>query len=177
MIRTLLLVPALALAACAGEPADDAAASGPPEGTIAQTPVETFGEPVPAGDILTPAALIADAEAYDGETVTVEGTVREACAKMGCWLTFSDDQGQIVRVMVPRDDEGQYVYTFPLDVPGRTVRLTGDFAMETTSVDDLRHYAEDEGASAEEVAAITEPEQTLMLTATGAEVEVESLDA
>ena len=44
------------------------------------------------------------------------------------------------------------------------------FAVETTSVDDLRHYAEDDGASEEEIAAITEPEETFVLTALGAEV-------
>ena len=39
--------------------------------------------------------------------------------------------------------------------------------LNTTSVDELRHYAEDKGAPAEEIAAITEPKRELRMTADG----------
>ena len=39
-----------------------------------------------------------------------------------------------------------------------------------TSVEDLRHYAEDEGKSEEEIMAITEPVEELKFMATGVEI-------
>ena len=38
---------------------------------------------------------------------------------------------------------------------------------EVTPVDELRHYAEDEGMSKEEIAAITEPKEELKFMASG----------
>lgn len=170
-MKHLLLLPLLALAACASGTDDAEAVATDEPAVVAST---TLGEPVPAGEALTPAVLIADAETYDGQTVTVEGTAREVCQQAGCWLTLADDQGRTVRVEVPRDESEAYVYTFPKDLSGQTVRLTGTLAVEMESVDDLRHYAEDGGASAEELAAITEPRQTLVLTALGADILVDA---
>ena len=48
--------------------------------------------------------------------------------------------------------------------------MTGILDVTPESVEDQRHYAEDAGASPEEVAAITEPKNTLVLTALGAEL-------
>ena len=105
-----------------------------------------------------------------GKTVVVEGVAREVCQMEGCWLTLADAEGQTVRVSVPRGESGGYVYTFPTDASGQTVRLAGQLAVETESVESQRHYATDGGASPDEVEAITEPQQTLVFTAIGAEV-------
>jgi len=45
--------------------------------------------------------------------------------------------------------------------------IEGTVYMETTSVDDLKHFAEDEGLSEDEIAAITEPETSLTFVADG----------
>ena len=157
-MRLLLLLPALVLAACTVETAPPAAG-----------PAETVGGAVPVGLALTPDLLVARADALDGEDVVVEGTPREVCQKAGCWLTLADADGRTVRVVVPKDEAGAYAFTFPTDASGERYRIAGRFAVETASVDEQRHYAEDAGASAGEVAAITEPERSLVLTATGAE--------
>ena len=157
-MRRLLLLPALLLAACADAPAPPASAA-----------AEAVGGGVPAGLALTPDLLVARADALDGQDVIVEGTPREVCQKKGCWLTLADADGQTVRVVVPKDDAGDYVFTFPTDASGQPYRIAGRLAVETASVDEQRHYAEDGGASPDEVAAITEPERSLVLTATGAE--------
>lgn len=167
-MKHLLLIPLLALAACADEaveaPAPDATSTPAEAGDVA------LGETVPDGEALSPDELIAGADEYAGKTVLVEGVAREVCQQAGCWLTFSDDEGRTVRVNVPRDESETYVFTFPTDASGRTLRVAGLLEVEETSVEDLRHYAEDGGASAEEVEAITEPERTLVLTVLGAEV-------
>ena len=171
-LLSLLLLTASAvtgLAACADAP--DATADAPTQAAPSDDLASVaLGESVPDGDALTPDELIADAEDYAGKTVVVEGTAREVCQMEGCWLTLADAQGRTVRVSVPRDESDSYVFTFPKDVTGQTIRIAGQLAVETESVEDQRHYAQDGGATPEEVQAITEPKQTLVLTAMGAEV-------
>ena len=167
----LLLAP---LAACtdADSSATETSAPAPTDGAL------TLGEPV-VGDAVTPTMLIADASMYADQPVVVEGVAREVCQQAGCWLTFADDDGRTVRVNVPRDESETYVFTFPDDANGKTVRVGGTLSVETESVEDQRHYAQDGGASAAELDAIVEPRQTLVLTADGAEIvrEAASRDA
>ncbi|MDT0630350.1 DUF4920 domain-containing protein [Rubrivirga sp. S365] len=160
-MRRLLLLPALWLAACADAPAP------PAEGGAAD--VVLVGAAVPGGAALSAGDLIVQADALDGQDVVVEGEPREVCQKMGCWLTLAGADGQTVRVVVPKDEAGAYVFTFPTDASGDRYRIAGRLAVETASVEEQRHYAEDGGADAEALAAITEPERSLVLTATGAE--------
>lgn len=169
-MKRLLLIPLLALAACADTPETTDPQSA--EAEIASSSAETVlvGEALPAGDALTADALVAQADDLDGQAVLVEGQIEKVCQQAGCWLTFVTDAGQAVRVNVPRDEEDNYVFTFPKDAGGRTARVAGTFTVEEESVEILRHYAEDEGASEEEVAAITEPRLTLALEASGAEL-------
>ena len=170
MSRFLPLLFCLTLAACASDAPEAPEPEAAPPGAEAAEDAAMLGEPVPAGDALSADDLVADAGAYAGQTVVVEGTVREVCQQAGCWLTLAAADGQTIRVEVPRDETESYVYTFPTDIDGQTVRLAGMLAVETESVDDLRHYAEDAGASQEELDAITEPKQTMVLTASGAEL-------
>ena len=60
-----------------------------------------------------------------------------------------------------------YGFFMPLDLAGSEVIVQGKAYKEVTSVDELRHYAEDEGLSAEEIAKITEPEEELKFMADG----------
>ena len=171
-IAPLLLV--LALVAGCAETATDAPAEPPVVTAADYTP---YGEPLALDDgtrTLTPTALLADAAAYDGETVRVEGTIAEMCKVMGCWLTLRDadaDTGETVRVRVPKDSTGTYVYTFPTDLGMIGAVVEGTVSVDTMGVDELRHYAEDEGRSQEEIDAITAPRPAVVLTARGALVE------
>lgn len=60
-----------------------------------------------------------------------------------------------------------YGFFMPMDIEGRTVILDGYAKKDIISVDELRHYAEDANKSAEEIAAITEPEEELGFLAHG----------
>ncbi|MEL6969642.1 MAG: DUF4920 domain-containing protein, partial [Bacteroidota bacterium] len=51
--------------------------------------------------------------------------------------------------------------------PAISSGMNGKAFYQTTSVDDLRHYAEDAGKSEEEIAAITEPKRELAFLADG----------
>ncbi len=168
MKRLFALILLASVTACA-DPADPGAAAGtsapaPEVGALA------LGEAVPSGEAITPAELISGAGEYAGQEVLVEGTAREVCQMAGCWLTFADGSGQTVRINVPRDESESYVFTFPKDASGQTVRVLGTLAVDTESVEDQRHYAQDGGATAAEIEAITAPKRTLVLTAVGAHV-------
>jgi hypothetical protein len=60
-----------------------------------------------------------------------------------------------------------YGFFVPLDAAGKTVIMEGKAYYDTTSVDMLRHYAEDAGESPEEIEKITEPKLELAFEATG----------
>ena len=59
-----------------------------------------------------------------------------------------------------------YGFFMPLDATGEVV-VNGIAYVKETSVADLKHYAEDAGKSAEEIAKITEPEVTMSFEADG----------
>ena len=54
----------------------------------------------------------------------------------------------------------------PLNAEGDVV-MNGKAYVSETSVEELRHYAEDAGKSEEEITAITEPERTFSFEADG----------
>jgi hypothetical protein len=55
----------------------------------------------------------------------------------------------------------------PLDLAGKEVVMNGYAFKDVTSVDELKHYAEDEGLSQAEIDGITEPKKELKFMASG----------
>jgi hypothetical protein len=60
-----------------------------------------------------------------------------------------------------------YGFFMPKDISGKSVVIDGYAYIETTSVDILRHYAEDAGKSKAEIEAIKEPLRELSYEAAG----------
>ncbi len=100
-----------------------------------------------------------DAEKFPAK---VKGKVSEVCKVKGCWMNISAEGKE--EMMVNFKD---YAFFMPLDIAGKEVVMQGYAFRELTSVKDLKHYAEDEGLSQEEIDAITEPEQQLKFLADG----------
>lgn len=96
----------------------------------------------------------------DSLDLIVRATVNDVCQKKGCWMTLGEEGD----VMVRFKDYGFFV---PTDIPGREVVAEGKAYYQVTTVDELRHYAEDAGESEEAIAAITEPKRELRFLATG----------
>ncbi len=88
-----------------------------------------------------------------GDTVPakMKAKIVDVCSKKGCWMTLDMDGEN--EVMVRFKDYGFFM---PLNAEGNVV-VNGKAFVTETSVDELRHYAEDAGKSEEEIAAITEP--------------------
>ena len=60
-----------------------------------------------------------------------------------------------------------YAFFMPKDIAGRKVVIQGMAYREVTPADELRHYAEDAGKSAAEIALITKPKEELKFMASG----------
>ena len=98
-----------------------------------------------------------------GDTVNakMKGTIVDVCSKKGCWMKL--DMGDNNEVMVKFKDYGFFM---PLNAEGEVV-VNGKAFVTETSVDELRHYAEDAGKSEEEIAAITAPKFEYQFLADG----------
>lgn len=126
------------------------------------TPGTTFGTAITAENATAVSelpALMADKQLAD---VKIEGKVLDVCPKKGCWLSLEMPDKSVV--FVKFKDYGFFV---PLEMIGKTVVLEGQAKKVETSVEELKHYAEDAKKSKEEIAAITEPKKEIRVTANG----------
>jgi len=123
---------------------------------------QIFGEKITADDALTFNQLLTKMDQLDSMETKVTGTVESVCKKKGCWVNIVSEDGREMFVKFK-----DYGFFLPKDCEGRKVVMEGKAFRETTSVDELQHYAEDEGASKEEIAKITEPKDELKFMASG----------
>lgn len=126
----------------------------------------TYGEAFTVSDVTSINELVVGLEKADTLDVIVEANIEAVCKKKGCWMNLVDTSN-------PIDDNAFFVkfkdYGFfvPVDAEGYKVLVKGKAYKEVTSVDELQHYAEDEGKSEEEIALITEPTEELKIMSTG----------
>ncbi len=98
------------------------------------------------------------------EDIKLTGTVEACCQAKGCWMSMRVNDNQEMRVTF-RD----YGFFVPLESAGKTAVVQGTLKKETTSVEDLRHYAIDGGMSKEEAEKrFTEPKVGITFVADGA---------
>ena len=60
-----------------------------------------------------------------------------------------------------------HAFLVPVSLTGKNIVVSGSGKIQETSVEMLRHYAEDAGKSKEEIAAIKEPKQEAIFYAEG----------
>ncbi|HAO04165.1 MAG: DUF4920 domain-containing protein [Chitinophagaceae bacterium] len=123
---------------------------------------DTYGEKVNAENAIWVSELPTLLENKENITVTIKGKVTDVCSKKGCWITL--ETADKTKVFVKMKDYGFFV---PVAAIGKTVALSGDAKIKNTSVDELKHYAEDAQKSKEEIDAITEPQKEIRFTASG----------
>ena len=122
-----------------------------------------FGETIDDSGAMTYDEMLTKFADADSIPAKVVGEVNGVCQAKGCWMTIASGNGG-EEMMVKFKDYGFFV---PKDIAGRKVVMQGYAFREVTPVDELRHYAEDEGLSTEEVEAITEPKEELKFLASG----------
>jgi len=132
----------------------------PPEGDA--KPGEYYGERVdPDGaiDIAKIPDMLAKKESFDTK---IKAKIVDVCPKKGCWLKLEVNDGTTALVKMK-----DYGFFLPLAAKGKTVILDGEVKMKNTSVEELKHYAEDAKKSKAEIDAITKPEKEIRFTAKG----------
>ena len=97
----------------------------------------------------------------DSVQLKVKGKIIDVCSKKGCWMTIELPNKQ--ELMVRFKDYGFFV---PIDSSGEVI-INGLAYINNTSVDELRHYAKDAGASINEIESIIEPKITYNFEADG----------
>ena len=125
----------------------------------------SFGDKIMADKALSSAEMLQQFKALKaGDTIDVKFTskVNKVCSKKGCWMRLALDTDK--ETMVRFKDYGFFV---PLDSQDKEVIVAGKAFIKETSVDELRHYAEDAGKSEEEIAKITEPKREFAFEANG----------
>ena len=113
-----------------------------------------FGEMISDVGAISYSELVVKMDQSDEVEAVVIGKVGSVCQAKGCWMNIVDSDGGTSEEMFVKFKD--YGFFMPLDIVGKDVIMRGKAYKEETSVDELRHYAEDEGKSVEEVAAITE---------------------
>ena len=113
------------------------------------------------------ASGLREALSAEGRTqIRFEGDIVSTCPKKGCWMDVASGGDT---VFVRFQDYGFFVPTEGAE--GKRTVIEGEAFFDTLTVDMRRHYAEDAGATEEEIAAITEPELKLAFMATGVMIE------
>jgi hypothetical protein len=124
----------------------------------------SFGMTINDADALTSERMMEHYKTMKvGDTINSKmmGKIEEICSAKGCWMTLDMDGDN--KVMVKFKDYGFFM---PLNAEGEVV-INGKAYVSETSIDELRHYAEDAGKSKEEIAAITETQRTYSFEADG----------
>ena len=92
----------------------------------------------------------------------LEGKIISTCPKKGCWIEMKIDDKD---VFVKFKDYGFFVPKSGME--GKKAIIQGLASIDTVSVKDLKHYAEDAGKSKSEIEKITSPEIKISFLAEG----------
>lgn len=98
----------------------------------------------------------------DTVAVKIKAKALSSCASKGCWMTLQIDEKN--EAFVKMKDYGFFV---PMAISGRNVVLDGIAFIKTTTVEELKHYAEDGKKSQIEIDAIKEAKQEIRFLANG----------
>jgi hypothetical protein len=98
--------------------------------------------------------------------VKIKGKILSSCPMKGCWMKVNVDNDTL---LVRFKDYGFFVPKSGLE--GKSTILSGIISIDTLSVAQLQHYAEDAGKSSNEINLIKNPQITLSVLADGVLIE------
>jgi len=165
IILSITIIALLSACNCGGENKQEAegAHDGHHEGAVKPTTsTGNFGEAITSDNAMEAAmlpALLADKETID---VKLVGDVAAVCQMTGCWMDVEMADGETVHVTF-KDD----AFLLPKDAAGKKAVIEGVATYEEIPVSMLKHLAEDEGKSQEEIDAINKPEMEYTIVAKG----------
>ena len=122
---------------------------------------EIYGELFDSSEIID-YKLEKDTFLNSSSKIKLEGEILSSCPMKGCWMKISVEKDT---VLVRFKDYGFFVPKNGIE--GKRTIINGNISIDTLSVSQLQHYAEDAGKSKEEIALITKPEITISFLADG----------
>ena len=122
----------------------------------------SYGAKVDETKAITVQELVKNMNGKEEMTATVSGKVATVCQAEGCWMKM--DKGDGTSMMVRMKD---HKFFLPKDITGKDAVVTGTAKVKTTTVEMLKHYAEDEGKSEDYIASIKEPKTEIAFDAVG----------
>ncbi len=124
---------------------------------------DSFGEKTTAENAITVDQLFTQLKGKEQKQtpVKLKGVVTEVCQMEGCWIKVQSPDGSM---MVKMKD---HKFTVPVILNGKTIVINGTAEEKLTSVEQLRHFAEDAGKSKVEIAKITAPKKEVIVQANG----------
>jgi hypothetical protein len=128
-----------------------------------------YGDVVKDADVVTTAIMVQKVESTGTFTGKVSGNIKEVCTNKGCWFAMELPNGTSMRVTFK-----DYGFFIPTNSQGFPITIEGVATLTETDVKTLRHYAEDQGKSKEEVEAITSPKKEITFEASGALIKAKS---
>lgn len=125
-------------------------------------PGVTYGKAVSADQAVAIPELQQKLQADTAFAGKIEGKVVEVCKKKGCFMKLERPTGEAIMVKFT-----DYGFFMPQNIVGKTVVVEGVARVNETSVERLKHFAEDAGKSKEEIAKITAPKKDIVIVADG----------
>jgi hypothetical protein len=133
-----LLVVACRSASEAPPPSAEPAPSAAPQRSAKQ-----FGQPIGAGEKVVLSDVLKAPKSFENKPVIVEGAVRQACTRKGCWMEIADGMDKALPgCRVTFKDYGFFV---PTDSAGTKARVQGNVVVQTVQANWVSHM-EEEGA-------------------------------
>ena len=94
--------------------------------------------------------------------IKIEGNIISTCPMKGCWMKMNIDKDTL---LVRFKDYGFFVPKSGSE--NKKVIVNGKISIDTLSVNQLKHYAEDAGKNQLEISSIIKPEITISFLADG----------
>jgi hypothetical protein len=112
--------------------------------TWAAATTTKHGDPITSQSAPLPVATVIERAAqYQGKTVLVEGKVRAACSRKGCWMELAPTSAKGTQGC--RVTFKGYSFFVPIDSAGATARVEGVVTVRDVSSGEVEHL-ESEGA-------------------------------
>jgi hypothetical protein len=103
--------------------------------------------------------VMAAPDEYKGKFVRLTGTVDKVCPNKGCWLTLKGPgDGEALLVKFPDPDQGRLI---PMAAVGKPAIVEGTVRVREIPEETAKHFAEESGATPEQLAKITGPQKQI----------------
>jgi hypothetical protein len=125
-------------------------------------PGDYYGKKIDSKSVIAISEVSELLKTKDTVFVKVKAKALASCPSKGCWMTLQIDDAN--SGFVKMKDYGFFV---PMAIANKTVILEGIAFTKITSIEELKHYAEDAKKPQSEIDAITEPKIEIRFLADG----------